>query len=305
MKEKSLQRWLVMGCCHVIGISVVSLVLALPLTGEALVGILQMMVAVPDLRGPILSRWLLHMGVAASIWAFLAILWSLLSSAGTRPGARGLVRARGVVATETLIVMPVFLLMMLGLVQLSLNNVAGMLGHVAQFNAARTVWVWAPEVAAGTISQGELEDRVRLAVAATMTPAAPANLPPRAQRGLSVSAGDFESIMTARFQTGVGALATGNANRLSVAQSMDGETTHQQRVARKFSHAYGSVGSINMTLGSQGQPVGAQMTYYQYQAVPIANRVFGTSHGGHYFSELTLGMTVPSQLYGVGRPSGF
>ena len=73
--------------------------------------------------------------------------------------------------TETLIVIPVYILVMLGTMQLSQNMMAGLLTTLSAFEAGRTAAVWIPEAESGRngVSDDLVNDKVRIAAATVVT----------------------------------------------------------------------------------------------------------------------------------------
>ena len=260
---------------------------------------------IEHLREAVTAKIAIQFGLATCAWALLYIAFRSVDLgvlASRRP--RVVRRARGTVITETLICMPVFLLLLFGMIQLSINNMAGILNQVASFQAARTVWVWEQEPG---VSEEELKDRVRIAVALSMTPVAPGYYPTAYDDTLSPRAEKTRDFMTERFATilpDIELPSFGNPD-LTLPSGLDGDSTHSLRARRKFTHAYGST-QVDNIISSGGQ-VGAEVTYMHFQSMPLVGRIFGESEGGWfaqntYYQSYDMRFVLPRQMYGVGRP---
>lgn len=293
------------GAFHLIGVlAVFAVVMGLTLSPQVALSVMETSLSDGALRESLLWRMGIQLGLAGCFWTMGYLFYcSVSQTLAARRVPRLIRRAYGTVVTETLIVMPVLLLLIFGLAQLSINNIAGILSHVASFQAARTVWVWEPE----SVSDAELEERVRVAVAAVMAPVASGNMPAAYQRDLGARAQAMSSLMTERFKSlaGGGVGAAGASTRQSIVEGLDGNASHTARATRKFTQAYRSVGPVELTKGQGGAAIGATMAYQHYQAMPLVGRIFGKNISGNYYHELTIGMEIPSQLYGVGRPAGW
>lgn len=126
-------------------------------------------------------RIALHIGLGACLWAMLVIAYLLVQQrrSESRELTRLVQRARGTVMMEFLIILVPMLLMASGLAQLAMLNVTAVLADLAVFNAARTVFVWAPEVnqpryesAYGDI---QIRDRARTIASMALAPSAPSD----------------------------------------------------------------------------------------------------------------------------------
>ncbi|TXD37044.1 hypothetical protein FRC98_09905 [Lujinxingia vulgaris] len=260
----------------------------------------------------------IQLGLSACVWALLMIVWALFTSSGARPVARtsqrALRAARGTVITETLIVIPIVLLLIFGLAQLAINNIAGVLNQVAYFQAARTAWVWAPEPG---ISEAEIKDRARIAVALTFTPVAPGNYQTTGyfgvggDGGLSERALDAREIMRERYfsieDAIIGALPlepSADANNTSYDRALDSSTNYATRATQKFTHAYLAT-EIEEVINTGGE-VGVSYSFLLHQAMPLVGGIFGETHtvGTRSAKYMTLSYraTMPAQPYRVGRP---
>lgn len=118
---------------------------------------------------------LIHLGLAACIWALVVILYKLVMLYRAEGRQRTVRLARGSVMTETLIIMPLFFLLTFGMAQLAVSNIAAILANVAAYEAARAAWIWQPEEDGGGrmgIADGIAVEKCRIAVALVMLPVA-------------------------------------------------------------------------------------------------------------------------------------
>lgn len=290
---------------HLLGVALVfAAMVALSIGGETALSLAQFVAAESTIQEAITFRVLIHLGLAACLWAMLVILYKLAELRFQEKKTPRLVRLPvGTVITETLIALPVLLLLILGMVQLSLNNMTGILTHVAEFQAARTAWVWVPEMQEG-VSEGEVRERIRISVALVMTPTAP-----QERVGISDRAELTQEIMTARFDTGFNLSwpPWGNGSqRLSVERALDSAAALTDRASMKFASAYVNTEVRELIIGEE---VGADITFYHFQAVPLVGVIFGSpagqtalsGQGNRYFQHYEIEARMPAQLYNPGR----
>ncbi|MFU8802225.1 MAG: hypothetical protein ACNA8W_00310 [Bradymonadaceae bacterium] len=226
----------------------------------------------------------LHMGLAACIWALGWIVVALVKEwRKQEPRPLRVVSARGSVMTETLITMPVLLLLIFGLGQLTVNNIAGVLTNLATFQAARVVWLWEgePEPCGG--GGCDVQDRARIQAALVLTPAAPGeynkgnDLSARAEQVRGIMVGSqrpwpssdmgFEGMemaddVLADDGPGWGTNFTGAIDASSFIA----------RSARKFTFAYEAT---EITYSTSADEVTVELKYKHFAAFPIVGRIFG------------------------------
>ena len=121
-----------------------------------------------------------HLIFSVLLWAVGYGLWNLRRGRGRTP--RSIRAARGTAITETLIVMPIFLLLTCGMAQMAINNATVILSNLATYEAARAVWVWHPEMqrlnntnyswVSATIDENYVLEMGRIQAAAVMAPVA-------------------------------------------------------------------------------------------------------------------------------------
>lgn len=123
----------------------------------------------------------LHFGLAGCVWALFVIGFKLvqLRRSEKKQKKRILLSSRGTVLTETLIVIVPFLLLTSGIAQLTQVLVTGILCDLAVFQAARAVFVWAPETTQPRFESAHgstiIRDRARTIASMTVAPTAPAD----------------------------------------------------------------------------------------------------------------------------------
>lgn len=269
----------------VLGIAFILALLMMPLSTLEWVAATHL--ATPELMQLSRTAILLHLGLAACTWALLVILFKLARR--PRPLLVHTLSARGSVMTETLIVLPIFLLLSMGLVQLSINNIAAILANVAVHQAARTAWIWQPESGKKRVTREvnaeDVKDRARIAAALVMTPVAPGNF-------LSNPMGS-QAFHTARFAQaasqlplaggagGLGEFIAGitsfeptvaTRGNLTLTRALD-QSSFLRRSVLKFTHAYEAT-AIEVTQ-ADGR-IGVKMTYKLHQTVPFVRNVMGS-----------------------------
>ena len=278
-----------------------------------------------------------HLVLSTVLWFGLAMVGEFLCKRrASRPTAARVIRpARGSIYLEFLIIMPVFLMLLFGLLQLVFLNLGSALTTVASYEAARTAWVWEAELPDnqvdsttpnpwGTppnpeITLEDVEERVRIAAALVMTPIAAGDYH-MTNKHLSPEFKAMRHAMTGRFGTPPGDSSIGQAgaeamgtyaqfNRTaSLARSLD-LTAIPIRAWRKFTFAYLSTEVVEII--QEPDVVGARVAYYQHMSMPVVDAAFGhTSHptdvrGGHYV-RWEFEHTFPRQRHSSNRivPSG-
>lgn len=134
--------------------------------------------AVGELRDEMLTSMVVVFGLSACLWALVVLCGVMLKQRAREKKLRALRAGKGTIITETLIVLPIFILLTFGLAQMGINSMAGLLGTVAVYEAGRTVAVWGPEVGHnrsgnGSVSRSVVEDRARIVAAGILTPVVP------------------------------------------------------------------------------------------------------------------------------------
>lgn len=252
-------------------------------------------------RSTTLVQTVLHVGLSACLWAMLYLVGSYLVTARDKT-ARTIRVSRGTAMTETLIVIPVFLLLCFGLAQLAINNIAGILANVAVYQAARSAWVWKGEegvTRVQAVSSGEARDRARIAAALVMTPVAPGefwNNPTISDQAASRMRDSLAkaniplvgaAVPSSVVNVGTNVFGTGLKNpfeETSFVAALD--TSHYAvRGIRKYTHAWHAT-SVRVTDSANGD-TSVRLRYRHFVAMPLMGRLFGNLNvvglrPGHY-----------------------
>lgn len=253
-----------------------------------------------------------HLALSALCWALIYMAGRTLVQAAGRERSPRLVRAQGAVATETLIVMPVLLMLVFGLAQLAVVNIAGMLANYAAVQAGRAVWVWHPETqplndesARRGVTEAMVADHARVQAAAALAPVAP---------GDHQISGDMGSPAFTRMRGMMMASQVENppndSGRIAQDIGFDSATdkdaafwraldgsSFPERTARKMSFAYLAT---EVEVVDRGEEVGARLTYHHYVAFPLMGGIFGedATVGGRAgaYSTITREFLLPAQV---------
>jgi hypothetical protein len=218
---------------------------------------------------------LLHAGISLCGWALLFIGWELFVS-GNEARSPRLVKARGTVIVETIIVFPVFLIVLLGLVQLALLNTAGFMTTLGAFKAGRTVAIWYPEALQGRngVDLALVEEKARLAAASSIAPVAPADY--IVVEGQCPASGSLSAKLQALGDFGHGdspasSFEHGVEENLSLATAFD-QSDFSTRGQTKLLFAHCAV-DVDFAVG--GQEVLTQIQYQHQIAMPVVTLLFG------------------------------
>lgn len=310
---------------HMCGVTIVAALIGIVvLDWTPAVWLAGKLVAISEIRAKSATELLLFSGLSACVWALIVIAWQLVQLHLKDSERRTIKLSKGTVVTETLIVLPVFLLLTFGLAQLAVSGLAGILMNVAGYQAARSAWVWQPEEDASNkrmgIEDGVAQDRCRIAIAAVMLPVAPggfvnnpllgsdAATDYRTLAGLSnVPLGGFVTDATgggnlADVLGGIGSISATTAVRAnqSVSFALDHDT-FAIRTLKKFTHAYhASACEIN-------DDHSVTATYLLHIAMPTMGPIFGTRMPSTAFTSLLPGIAgqLADAAGGVGGRAGY
>lgn len=291
--------WLWSGLGHAVGttLTAAGLLWAL-LPTEMAVAVVRVSALTPALREHSIEQFGLLLALAACVWALLVIGYRLGREQLSGPKRVRLSRSRGSVITETLILMPIFFLLIFGLAQLSINLVGGILANIAGYQASRTAWLWQPEESAGRMgtSSGEAQVRARIAAGLVMAPIAPADylsagsaagelsgsFPDQAKamrKGLSLTNAVLNgaSSATGADLGGLGGLADiaigvqsyGTRTDLTFYSAL-GESSFRVRGLRKFTRAFLC---SQVSIVEEDGKIGASLTYHHYQGMPYVGKI--------------------------------
>ncbi len=226
-----------------------------------------------------------HLGLSACFWAMLYIGFQLLITPSEKKQPR-LVKARGLVYLEFIVVLPVFLLLNLGLIQLTILNTAHLLTNLASFKTARAVALWHPEAMGDRngVTEALVGEKALVAAASTLAPVAPADF---AFNNNSCSSDTLEHALSAFESLGHAGSGTGGESGIakSVATFFD-TANFQSRGQRKLMFAHCAT-EIGYSVNESDHTIEAVVSYHQQMAMPWANQVFGSfqtvaGRDGHY-----------------------
>lgn len=269
------------------------------------------------LQAPHIAGHLLIAGIFwASAFGLGRAIWR--RARGQHRPARVVSLKRGNVMTETLIVFPIALGLYLGLAQLAINNIAAALTNLATFQAARSMWVWAPEVEGRRSYTGlaGAADKARIQAAMAVAPVAAGDYimsftglsegAKMARAGLvagqlPILTSDQGSLVTEplllalQIEDPGGLLRFHTRSNQNMAIGLD-STSFRLRSARKFTFAYLSIAVSPVERNGQ---VGARVIYSHFQSMPLVGGAFGflATIGGRtgYYSMYQREMTLPKQ----------
>jgi len=300
--------WAVSMIGHLVGIAVVAAALAAWLTDPGSRAAIRHALRHEIYPAATLRHVGVHLGIAAVVWAMIAVAWR-----GFRAGDHRASRCRrGAVMLETVIVFPVALVLIMGLAQLAVLNIAATLTDFAGYEAARAAWIWEGERQAGRMGQttatADVEEYARLQAAMVLTPAAPGahrqsgDLPHRAERtrGMLVGAqipvplddAGHRGMQMARLLQAQGAGQAPDPGETSFALAID-PGNNLQKTVRKFNWAYRAT-EVDISTPSD-QDIQVDLTYRHFCAFPVVGALFGegTSHAGRegYFRDMSRSVT--------------
>jgi hypothetical protein len=311
----SLKRRAVRCAAHLTGVLTLASLMLIPFVNQATLETFWRSAQHPAFLRLTWLDAVLYLGLAGCLWALAVILFEVITSRRA-PVRKTLRLKRGSVMTETLIVLPIFLLLTFGIAQLAINNIAGLMTNAAVFQAGRTAWLWSSEAQAGRmgVTNALVAEMAHVQAAAVLTPVAPGefvqstdNSSPQfdQMRGILVGS-QLPAFSDDTGRTGMNAadalLAGENMMSFSGRDStfiraLD-TSSWQQRTARKFTFAYQA--STVQVLNSGGE-VGVRLTYLHHQAFPLVGRIFGqprTDVGDRpgFYSVITRSFTMPAQI---------
>lgn len=232
-------------------------------------------------------------GLSACFWAMLYIGFLYVRQGLQNRRKASVVRIRGTVLTETLIVLPVFLLLTFGLAQMAVNSMAGLLSTLGVYEAARTIAVWGPEMGhnrtgAGSVSNATVRERGRIAAAAVITPVA-----------TSLASSSMRCSKSATFNRKVRGMAAAGLSpvvvptaSISTFTEALGEERYLRRGPAQFASAYcmtevtftGSI--VTEPADSDRTTFTTNLTYNHKIAFPFMGRVFGQMSAAGYVTRV-------------------
>jgi hypothetical protein len=239
----------------------------------------------PQFRTFLAPELLLHLGLSVCLWAFVyllgSFLWRARNPAHTRLHTSPRTSRQGTVMTETIIALPVLLLLIFGIAQLTVNNIAGIFTNLATIQAARSAWLWEREPCSSI--ECDASERARIQAAAVLTPVAPGSmfiqdggLPPAAARMLGVLVGaqdpQIGNDSGGRGMQTAARVSGRNPTSGSFSRALDRQS-FTVRTIHKFTFAYHAT-DIEVSNPS-GDVVRVDLTYRHHCAFPLVGRIFG------------------------------
>jgi hypothetical protein len=244
-----------------------------------------------------------HVGLCGLVWAALVVCFGRLRTLiamgkADEPATiklaspKELVSRSGTVLTETIIVLPIALLLIFGIAQLALVNIASTLSDLAAIQAARTIWVWEPEAREGrfNVDRALVKEKARVQAAAIMAPTASSNFGTfntsgqpgydqtfrkamGAMYGATVEHGgsDVGSYSSTQAEMELSAGYEANRKNLGFDLAFDSDD-FRQRTARKFFNAWSQT-EIEMT--ETREQIGVRLTYHHLCLMPVVASIFG------------------------------
>lgn len=270
---------------HLLGVLLVSTSVAfLLLPPETLYEALSFGARTPELRADTLEYIAYILGLGTAIWSLLALCWGATRSRKRQQTTRVVRLSRGSVMTETIVVLPVFLLLIFGFTQLTVNLTAGMLANIAGYQASRAVWLWHPEAQAGRmgVSSGEEVTRAKIAAAAVMAPVASGDYRNIGGAALSSLPAQAKAARAgfAQSQTyidlpdiAVSGMSVGMESEQTLFNTL-GSSNFLTRSMRNFTRAYYTT---QIEVINESGRLGARMTYQHFNSMPLVGPIFDTN----------------------------
>jgi|GEM_PF-3031000 len=261
------------------------------------------------LRRQTLLGGLAHLGISAALWGIVWLGASRLRALWRR-GRSATIQLRaaaGSIMVETLIVMPVLLLLIFGLAQLAINNIVGVMVNAATFEATRAAWLWMPEVHSGRMGELSIEDaeeKARIQATLVLLPVAPGSY------GIQVPLTDFAAqargmvvasqLTTLDTDAGSQGMTMAHALTLisltqqhasSFSDALDSRR-FIERSATKFNAAYATT-RVEIEEDEDAESLKVTVVYRHLCAMPLVGPIFGevghaipdsmTSTKGYFF----------------------
>lgn len=277
---------------HLLGITFIALILLIPYVGTGFFDAYYVAMANEEFRAVSLAEWGIHIGLATCVWALIAITYKMISI--RRKKLRAVKTTRGSAITEFLIILPVWMLISMGLMQLCITNIAGILTNLGAFQAARTVWVWAGEAQGDRLNVGYMTvaSKARVQAAQSLAPVAPGDYfhdpfftvssDLKAARAgmlaqqLPLLTGDqgalgYPLAYLLQLEDPKGLTTSGTRKGLALSRSLD-SSSFRLRSVRKLTWAYHATTVVPFYLG----PVAGALVIYRHQiAMPLVPQFFG------------------------------
>ncbi len=240
------------------------------------------------------SALAVHLGLSGLMWGVVVVLYRL----GSRRAKKHvkLEAARGAVMLETLIALVPTLLLISGIGQMAMVNVAGIVSDLAVYQASRTAWLWQPEADAGRngVTNDDVEFRARTAAAMALAPTASSDFHvgrtnqqgsgPPFRRIRTVVAASFNTIpvtgenywnMTGQNWSFFGNVSVqASDENLNFWRALDSDT-FDMRAGRKVTSAWMCIDDFEII--RDGDQIGARFTYQYVALFPWFAYIWGDS----------------------------
>ncbi|MEZ4460816.1 MAG: hypothetical protein R3E66_14010 [bacterium] len=319
MKASDVTRVFATLWVHLLGVTAVVLATTLPFIDASIVQGYALAMEYPEFRTFSARDILLHIGLSAGIWALTYLTFTLIRKRARQRKLRTVKVSRGSAMTETLVILPAWMMLSMGIMQLSITSIAGVLTNLATFQAARAAWVWSGEVQGNRLgaSYSLMLTKARVAAAMSLAPVAPGDYLHDPYFLLSDTLKSARAGMLAQqlpmLSSDQGAIAEplvyileledlqgviryGDKKHLQLARSLD-STSFRLRSVRKLTWAYHATTVIPATvLGRSGAVV-----VYQHQiAMPLVPEIFGEQRNvmgrAGYYLPIIREFDFPAQL---------
>ncbi len=230
----------------------------------------------------------LHLGLSVCLWLLVYLVGSYLSDVYREKRPPHLVRlvsaTRASVMTETVIALPVILMLVFGIAQLSINNMAGIFTNLATFEAARSAWLWEREPCDSI--ECDAAERARIQAAAVLTPVVPGGL--RIENAsLTQAAQEMRGILVGaqlpQLTDDMGHRGIETANHVMMGtRREDGSliegldiSSFATRTVRKFTFAYLAT---HVTISyPTPSTMRVKLVYRHHNAMPFVGHIFGVA----------------------------
>lgn len=274
------KKYIFSGIIHVVGVITLFTLFALFFISQTTGALVVQLLGDTQVASEIAFPLIVLFGLSILTWALGFFVFTTLG----KSRAKTLTRTRGTIMTETLIVLPVFLLLTSGLAQMGINSMAGLLTTVGAYEAGRTLAVWGPEIGRNRISgvsQAVVVDKARLAVAVIVAPVARTGY-----RDLIRCSGTPEFKKYMKGMEAAGLLPTeGAGGRLKFKNYTEsfGDKSFAQRGPDKLKSAYCSVAVDTSvfndipTTGTSGGDFTIKVAYIHQPVFPFVKKIFGNT----------------------------
>lgn len=224
---------------------------------------------------------------------------------------RIVVSNRGTVLTETLIALPVALLLIFGLCQLTLNNTAAIMTSLSAFQASRAVYLWHPETESGWarnggVSKSQVEEKARIAAVSVLAPVAASDY----LGGQCATSSEFDAKVEAMMSTTLGGATGGIASMTGVRALAAGRALpfeSEKSMAKAYdSDMFAIRGPIKMLFAycnttvnyqSNGTVNRTSVAYSHRATMPLVARIFGEVRPTGIYSTIERSYEMPVQLH--------